>query len=1534
MVQHARLRTSVFLASRRTVAGLIAVMLAAVLPSVVTAQTASASPTPISVTMNASSNPVASGSSLTYTIVTTNSEPQVTNVGLSDQLTGLTNVVLSSSRGFCTLSSQLVTCSAGSMPGQGETWTVTIMGLVTANSGTFLNNTATVTADWSDQNTSQNFAVPATTSVLVNNNPSSALPDLSVSIAGPSTAAAGSNATLQLTVNNSGGANATDIQVNATLPAGFSIQPGQFVSGTSLFGCTTSLPVITCIGGAVNQGANATITVPVVVSSTSPPPGGSLSYVTTAVVDPENAIPESNELNNTSSWTLTVPTSPPPTQPITLTKTAVSTVDPTGAQVRPNDTLTYTIKVTNTSPSKGGSSATRVMVTDGTQGLDQAAVTAKSSDPKLICTNNASLVTCNAANNSYTLNAGATVTVTVSGRVVQPPSSIITNTATLQTLQNKVSITRTASFTTIVRPTVDLTVTQYATCTPQPPSPGAPSLLPCPPFRARNQFDYLITVGNSGLNDAGPSPDVVLREPLPNDVIFESYDNLSPSGGFTCGVDANNVLTCSGGTVPGQLSSNSYPGTTRQIRIHLTAPNSIGPITSTVTVNPYNAIPESDTSNDTATTTTQIQTGINLTVTQAVRCPRDTRSSPLMCDPVAPSGTLIYDILVTNVGSQDATGINVNDILPAGARFRSAKEVPNIFGAPYAPAHGLSCGLNGSNPSEVDCTGGRLLGSYAMSGGPHIKDWFPTVKFDQFTIEVTAFAPAPYGPNSSPNATGSPILNQAIVDPANTIPEYNENDNLNILETNVGIPTPPFASMGDWGTYNELTVNNVQTSPTAGMPVAPNGTLQYTLTVSNWGSDPASNVTVYDYVPTGARFRDATAKPLINGTGGFGCSFNNGLVACTNGALAASPGVGVPTSTTITILLFAPPTVNATTTQYTNHAVIDPNNAIPEADETNNISDVSLTVALPNLGAPPLGGQNDYNEFTVDNVQTNPVDGGGNPVPVAPNGTLEYTLTAKNWGTDPAFGVTVFDYLPQAARFRDVTVQPGSGFVCNFNSGLVSCNNGTIAKAPVEDLVPATASIKILLFAPDTPNNIGTNKYTNHAVINPNNTVPEADVSNDATDATLVVAYPPTGQNPYNEFTVKSEQAFPTAGGAVAPSGTLIYRLTVPNTGTDTAVNVPVRDFLPTGTTFRLAKLNKTLSTAGVTGFVCTQSSGVVDCTNGTIPSGGQAVIDIVLFAPAQPTSPDPGNPNPQTTTITNQALVNPGNAVPEADPTNDTDSTDTTVKLGGAGGYWDFTTDLSMSDMTGTPDNNVTYKLTVKNVGTDDAFNVSVSDVLPAGTTFVSALDTAPGAGAFTCADDSNNPLDITCSGGTLPGTLNGGASREIDIVAKAPHANITITDQATADPTNAFPEADETNNSTSVSTVIKSLFDLATTITDSGTTGAGNTFTITGHITSTADATGPIAFEMDLPVGITPLNVDLSNAPNTSCQIFQNPISKIVCTSAAVPQSPELQIVASVYSNTDDTKSVNAIVNGDNKVIESDDGSDTNDTFQLNIT
>jgi uncharacterized repeat protein (TIGR01451 family) len=103
----------------------------------------------------------------------------------------------------------------------------------------------------------------------------------------------------------------------------------------------------------------------------------------------------------------------------------------------------------------------------------------------------------------------------------------------------------------------------------------------------------------------------------------------------------------------------------------------------------------------------------------------------------------------------------------------------------------------------------------------------------------------------------------------------------------------------------------------------------------------------------------------------------------------------------------------------------------------------------------------------------------------------------------------------------------------------------------------------------------------------------------------------------------------------VAVRGALTYALEARNAGANPAVGAGIRDVLPATVTFVAAS-------AG-----CTHAAGVVDCDLGTLAAGGSRTVTITV------------TPR-KTGTITNTASV--GSLVPDADATNDTASTTTTV--------------------------------------------------------------------------------------------------------------------------------------------------------------------------------------------------------------------------------------------------------------------------------
>jgi hypothetical protein len=117
------------------------------------------------------------------------------------------------------------------------------------------------------------------------------------------------------------------------------------------------------------------------------------------------------------------------------------------------------------------------------------------------------------------------------------------------------------------------------------------------------------------------------------------------------------------------------------------------------------------------------------------------------------------------------------------------------------------------------------------------------------------------------------------------------------------------------------------------------------------------------------------------------------------------------------------------------------------------------------------------------------------------------------------------------------------------------------------------------------------------------------------------------------------------------PGGPLTYWLTVTNpsiqvwdaelhrygTGGGPAYGVVVRDTLPTGSQF--------LSASSDSGFSCSQASGVVTCSGGTLQNGGTAHITINTNVPGV------------IGRYTNTATVDPNNTIVERNEANNTTS-------------------------------------------------------------------------------------------------------------------------------------------------------------------------------------------------------------------------------------------------------------------------------------
>ena len=134
------------------------------------------------------------------------------------------------------------------------------------------------------------------------------------------------------------------------------------------------------------------------------------------------------------------------------------------------------------------------------------------------------------------------------------------------------------------------------------------------------------------------------------------------------------------------------------------------------------------------------------------------------------------------------------------------------------------------------------------------------------------------------------------------------------------------------------------------------------------------NVAVRDVLPAGVTFvsaEDTTSVPL--GPGAFTCSHAAGVVNCTGATLDGTANTlsspDIPATRTITVKVTAP-IFNVPNKGLLNQAFVDPDNTIPEGNETNNSDTSEITVSsaidlrVTKFG-PTESSQNQVSKYTI-----------------------------------------------------------------------------------------------------------------------------------------------------------------------------------------------------------------------------------------------------------------------------------------------------------------------------------------------------------------------------------------------------------------------------------------------------------------------------------------------------------------------------------------------------------------------------------------
>jgi uncharacterized repeat protein (TIGR01451 family) len=1346
------------------------------------------------ITKSDSPDPVTAGNNLTYTITVTNYGPDpAASASWSDNLTDSTFVSLSAVAGWsCTTpaagATGTINCTNPSFAVGSAVFTLTTAVSALTADGAVLSNTATVTSATTEGNPGDESDTETTTVA--------ASADLSVSKAdSPDPVDAGSNIIYTITVNNAGPSAASTVALSDPLPAGTT-----FVSLSSPGGWSCTMPAVgangtvSCSIATLGLG-NAVFTL---VVNVDPSTASGASISNSATVTSTTSDPNSG--NETGNSDTTVGTS------ADLSVTKSDSPDPVNAGAN----LTYTITVNNAGPSN----ASTVTLTDILPA--ETLFVSLASPGGWVCTTPGAFtngtVSCSAAtvglgNHVFTLVVNV-LAATTSGTVVNNSATVLSNATADPNSGNE-----TGSAATTVATSANMVVAKSD-------SPD--------PVNAGSNITYAITIQNAGPSNAAG---VTFTDTLPTGTTFVSF--TSPLG-WTCSSPAVGAT----GTVSCSKNSDQVAGTTTPFTLVVKVDPTVAAgtvISNTLTAS--STTPDPTTGNESATATTTVATSADLSVTKV--------DTP---DPVLAGNQITYTITVTNAGPSNAASVTFTDTVPAGTTF-AFLAAPGAWVCPL-PATGapIVC-THTSLPVGTSVFTIKTVVDPATAAG--------TVLTNNVTVAATTSDPNPGNESDNASTTVATSANLSVTktdspDPVNagsnltyTITVNNAGPSnastVNLSDTLPGGTTfVSLSTVAGWscttpavGAAGTVSCSNASMGVGSGVftlvvnvnaSTAAGTVLSNSATVTSTTSDPATGNETGTATTTVATSADVsvtkvdTPDPVTAGTNiTYTITVNNAGPSNAAGVALADT---VPANTTF-VSLSAPggwscstPAVGGTGAISCSNASLAPGNAVftlvvavgaGVADGTviTNTATATTTTSDPNSG-------NDSGTATTT-VGTGSVDLSvtktDSPDPVTPGANLTYTITVNNAGPSIATSATLSDTLPAGTTF--VSLTEAAGWSCTTPAvgagGTVSCSNGAM------NLGSGVFTLVVNVGASVAPATVLTNTATISSATTEANPGDESGVS------TTTV-----GAGSADLLLSKTDSPDP-----VAPGSNIAYQITLTNNGPSNAASATFSDTLPAGTTF------VSLSTTGP--WTCTTpavgATGTISCSN---PSYGG--VDFFNLVVAVDPSVAPG------TVLSNTATL--ASVTADPNPGNESDTATTTVGSGSV----DLSVTKTDSPDPVTPGENVTYTITVNNAGPVTATGVSLSDAVPAGTTFVSFT----AAAGWTCTTPAAGATGtISCSVAALP---VGNAVFTLVVATDAALGAGNITNTATV--ASATADSNPGNDSSTATTAVGAgLADLLLSKTDSPdpvAPGSNLSYQITITNSGPSNATSA-TFSDTLPAGTT---------------------------------------------------------------------------------
>ena len=916
-------------------------------------------------------------------------------------------------------------------------------------------------------------------------------------------------------------------------------------------------------------------------------------------------------------------------------------------------------------------------------------------------------------------------------------------------------------------------------------------------------FRYELTYRNDGNRGAAG---VVITETVPQYTTFNAAQSTS---GWSCanGRPAGTICTFTVGSVPAGTGGIVYFAVT----VPNALPSGVTKIVNTAQIgdNGQNGV-DPNPGNNTATDTTNISAAPDLRITKS-----DGGAT------AAPGQVVVYELNYKNVGTQTASGVVVEETVPANTRFNAARSTP-----------GWSC-ADGS-PAGTLCTFNVGALNYNQSGGVSfavmVDNPLPA-GVNQVANTATVHDDRQNGadPNPADNTasdttptTGGPDLQLRKTDggasaqPGGTVVyqlDYSNTGNRNaagVVITETVPANSTFVAAGStpgWSCAHGSPAGTVCTFALGSLAVGASGSVQFAVKVNdplavgvsvisnsasigddgrNGADQNPNNNTASDTTPTTGgpdlqlRKTDGGASAQPGDTVVYQLDYSNtgnrnaaGVVITetvpansTFVAAGSTPGWscahGSPAGTVCTFALGS--------------LAVGASGSVQFAVKVNDPLAVGVSVISnsASIGDDGRNGadQNPNNNTASDttpttggpDLQLRKTDGGAS---AQPGDTVVYQLDYSNTGNRNAAGVVITETVPANGTFVAAGSTPGwscahgspAGTVCTFALGSLA--------------VGASGSVQFAVKVND-PLAVGVSVISNNASIGDDgrNGADQNPADNTASDTTPIVAAPDLKLS-------KSD-----AGVETTPAGLVVYTLDYANVGNVLATGVVVTEVVPANSTFTAGDSTPGWSCANgsPSGTICTFNIG-------SLPAGASGAIRFAVTV----ASPLPAG----VAQLANTAVIgDDGRHGADPTPVNNTAGDITPIQAAP-----DLKIHKSDGGIQPQPGGILTYTLTYTNTGNQGATGVVITEVVPANTRF-SAANSTPG---WSCADGSPAGTVCTLIVGSLPVGVSGTVKFAVTVDKPLPAAVKTLANiAAIGDDGKNGADPNPSNNSSGVTTPI----------------------------------------------------------------------------------------------------------------------------------